>query len=72
MIKFSSIDNPKRFNIIKSSIEALEFAKHNDYKNALKIMSNNFSNNSDKEQIEKSILFLQKMIKNQGLFLMNL
>ncbi|MED1128365.1 ATP-dependent helicase [Bacillus paralicheniformis] len=68
LIKFSSIDNPKRFNIIKSSIEALEFAKHNDYKNALKIMSNNFSNNSDKEQIEKSILFLQKMIKNQGAF----
>lgn len=65
LYELSLIDNPKRFNIIKSSIEALEFSKHNDYKNALKIMSANFSNNSDKKQIEKSILFLQKMIKNQ-------
>ncbi|SDY77670.1 ATP-dependent helicase [Bacillus sp. 166amftsu] len=39
LAELASKDNPKRYSIIKSSMEALEFAKHSDYKNAIKIMS---------------------------------
>ncbi|RAS89607.1 hypothetical protein A3863_10325 [Priestia endophytica] len=64
----SSKDNTKRYNIIKSSMEALEFAKHDDYKNALRTMSTNFSGYSEKEQFSKSIAVLQKLIKKQEAF----
>ncbi|MGR5916834.1 UvrD-helicase domain-containing protein [Bacillus pacificus] len=62
-------DNTKRFNIIKNSMEALEFAKHSDYKNAIKIMSANFIRYSEKEQFKKSVLVLQKLIQRQGTLL---
>ncbi|MGZ9774046.1 UvrD-helicase domain-containing protein [Bacillus toyonensis] len=66
LVELASKDNPKRYNIIKSSMEALEFAKHSDYKNAIRKMSTNFSRYSEKEQFNKSVLILQKLIKKQG------
>lgn len=60
--------NIKRYSIIKNSMEALELAKQNDYKNAIKIMSTNFSGYSEKEQINKSILILQKLISLKETF----
>ncbi|UOB81736.1 ATP-dependent helicase (plasmid) [Bacillus sp. ZJS3] len=64
LVEFDSIDsNDKRYGIIKTSMEALEFAKQGDYKNAIKIMSANFSDYSEKEQINKSVLILQKLIQ---------
>lgn len=68
LIELASKDNSQRYNIIKNSMEALEFAKHSDYKNALKTMSNNFSGYSEKEQINKSVIILQKLIKKQEAF----
>lgn len=61
--------NAKRRNIVKSSMEALEFTEHNDYKSAIKIMSVNFSNDSEKEQLKKSISIIQKLISSRSSFL---
>src|SRR5699024_8916419 len=63
--ELASKDNSKRYNIIKNSMEALEFAEHNDYKNAIEIMSNNFSLYSEKDQFKKSISVLQKLISGR-------
>lgn len=69
LFELSSIDaNSKRYSIIKNSMEALEFAKQNDYKNAIKIMSLNFSDHSEKEQFKRSVILLQKLLKNQEVF----
>lgn len=61
--------NAKRRNIVKSSMEALEFTEHNDYKSAIKIMSVNFSSDSEKEQLKKSISIIQKLISLRRSFL---
>ncbi|MED0983011.1 ATP-dependent helicase [Bacillus paramycoides] len=55
-------DNTKRFNIIKNSMEALEFTTYGDYKNAIKLMRANFNTYGEKEQFNKSISILQKLI----------
>ncbi|OXS75077.1 ATP-dependent helicase [Domibacillus enclensis] len=68
LVELASKDNPQRYNVIKSSMEALEFAKHSDYKNAIKIMSNNFIGYSEKEQFNKSISILQRLMKKQEAF----
>ncbi|WP_282022836.1 ATP-dependent helicase [Priestia flexa] len=68
LVELASIDNTQRYNIIKTSMVALEFAKHSDYKNAIKIMSTNFSCYSEKEQFNKSVSILQKLIKKQDVF----
>ncbi|MFJ7817772.1 UvrD-helicase domain-containing protein [Bacillus toyonensis] len=60
--------NIKRYSIIKNSMEALEFAKHSDYKNAIKIMSANFNGYSEKEQFNKSVSMLQKLIQLKETF----
>ncbi|EJR17902.1 ATP-dependent helicase [Bacillus paranthracis] len=60
--------NIQRYSIIKNSMEALEFAKHNDYKNAIKIMSANFNGYSEKEQFNKSVSMLQKLIQLKETF----
>lgn len=60
--------NIKRYSIIKNSMEALEFAKHSDYKNAIKIMSANFNGYSEKEQFNKSVSMLQKLIQLEETF----
>lgn len=57
--------NPKRRNIVISAMEALEFTEHNDYKSAIKIMSVNFRDNSEKEQLKKSISIIQKLISSR-------
>lgn len=61
--------NAKRRNIVKSSMKALEFTEHNDYKSAIKIMSVNFSDDSEKEQLKKSISIIQKLISSRSSFL---
>ncbi|WBO93094.1 ATP-dependent helicase (plasmid) [Bacillus tropicus] len=69
LVKLDSIDSNKiRYRIIKTSMEALEFAKQGDYKNAIKIMSTNFYGYSEKEQINNSVLILQKLIQNYEKF----
>lgn len=60
--------NSKRQIIIKSAMEALEFTEHNDYKSAIKIMSVNFSDASEKEQLKKSISIIQKLISSRSSF----
>ncbi|HDR8020803.1 TPA: ATP-dependent helicase [Bacillus cereus] len=64
----SKDSNVRRYSIIKNSMEALELARQNDYKNAIKIMNANFSGYSEKEQINKSILILQKLISLKDTF----
>ncbi|PEI84379.1 hypothetical protein CN679_26075 [Bacillus pseudomycoides] len=69
LVKLDSIDSNKiRYGIIKTSMESLEFAKQGDYKNAIKIMSTNFHGYSEKEQINNSVLILQKLIQNYETF----
>jgi DNA helicase II / ATP-dependent DNA helicase PcrA len=69
LVELASKDNnAQRYNIIKKSMEALEFAKHSDYKNAIKIMRTNFSHYSEKEQFNKSVSILQKLMKKQEAF----
>lgn len=68
LVELASIDNTQRYNIIKNSMEALEFAKHNNYKKAIKLMSTNFSRDSEKEQFNKAVSILQKLIKEQEIF----
>ncbi|EOP02078.1 hypothetical protein ICS_05712 [Bacillus cereus BAG2O-3] len=60
--------NIQRYSIIKNSMEALELAKHSDYKNAIKIMSANFNGYSEKEQFNKSVSMLQKLIQLKETF----
>ncbi|WP_454015781.1 UvrD-helicase domain-containing protein [Bacillus sp. Marseille-Q7846] len=64
----SKDSNVRRYSIIKNSMEALELARQNDYKNAIKIMNANFSGYSEKEQINKSILILQRLISLKDTF----
>lgn len=68
LYELASIDNMQRYNIIKTSMEALEFAKQSNYKKAINIMSTIFSRYSEKEQFNKSISILQKLIKERGMF----
>ena len=60
--------NTKRRNIIRSSMEALEFTEHNDYKSAIKIMRVNLSEGSEKEQLKKTIFVIQKLISLRSSF----
>lgn len=69
LVEFASKDNPQRYNIIKNSIEAIEFVKHSDYKNAIKIMSKNFYEYSEKERFYKSVSIIQKLAKKQEEFI---
>jgi DNA helicase II / ATP-dependent DNA helicase PcrA len=65
LIGFKEVDsNAERSTIIKNSIEAVEFARIGDYSNAIEKMKSNLSSLSEKEQINKSILILQELLKN--------
>ncbi|PAF34005.1 hypothetical protein CHH69_18145, partial [Terribacillus saccharophilus] len=67
-VELASKDNTQRYNVIKSTMEALEFVKHSDYKSAIKSMSNNFADYSGKEQFNKSVSTLQRLMKKQETF----
>lgn len=61
--------NKNRRDIITNSIEALEFTQHNDYKNAIKIMSVNFNEYSEIERFKKSFSIIQNLISSRSSFL---
>lgn len=63
LTKFKEADgNKERFGIIVNSIEAVEFARIGDYKNALEKMKILFSYYSEKEKVNNSIKLLQELL----------
>jgi len=56
--------DPKRYKIILNSVESVEFARIGDYKNALEKMKELFSDYSNKEKINNSIILLQELLRN--------
>ncbi|MTH54861.1 AAA family ATPase [Bacillus mangrovi] len=69
LIKFQECDsNSVRLRIIISSIEAVEFARIGDYKNALEKMRMLFTGLSEKEQVNKSISLLQVLLNTYSTY----
>lgn len=63
LTKFKEADtNLIRHKIILNSIESVEFARIGDYKNALEKMKELFSDYTEKEQVNKSIILLQELL----------
>lgn len=69
LTKFKECDsNFDRQKIILNSIESVEFARIGDYKSALEKMKELFSDFSEKEQVNKSIVLLQELLSKYSTY----